>query len=172
MTRWAFYVIAVVLAIYLIVAAHTRAAESLSTPTDPTEPTDTVPPPASPDPRVAGLERRLAASQAARRRERHSFRHALGTVIHAPVYGNNWIERAFLCIHSYEGSWSDPSAPYFGGVQMDVSFQRSYAPWALAAFGTADHWPVSVQLATAIRAYTAGRGFYPWPRTARACGLL
>jgi hypothetical protein len=39
-------------------------------------------------------------------------------------------------------------------------------------YGTADHWPPAVQIAVAIRAYASGRGFYPWPNTARACGLL
>src|SRR5437762_10004329 len=32
---------------------------------------------------------------------------------------------AWLCIHRYEGSWTDPNAPYYGGLQMDVQFQRT-----------------------------------------------
>lgn len=104
-------------------------------------------------------------------RERQRFRRALQTVIRGATYGSS-LERAFLCIHSYEGSWTDPNAPFYGGVQMDLGFQRTYGGWALAAFGTADHWPVSVQLATAIRAKVSGRGFFPWPNTARYCGLL
>ena len=52
---------------------------------------------------------------------------------------------AWLCIHRHEGAWNDPNPPYYGGLQMDISFQR---------------------------AYRSGRGFYPWPNTARYCGLL
>ena len=92
---------------------------------------------------------------------------------HRPApWGGHWLERAFLCIHSHEGRWTDPNPPYFGGVQMDLGFQRAYGSWALRAFGTADHWPVSVQLAVAIQAWASGRGFHPWPNTARACGLI
>jgi hypothetical protein len=105
--------------------------------------------------------------QAARKYQR-----AVRIAIHHPVHGASWLERAFLCIHNFEGSWTDRGGPYYGGLQMDYSFQRSYAPWALRAFGTADNWPVSVQIATAIRAKVAGRGFYPWPNTARYCGLI
>jgi hypothetical protein len=90
----------------------------------------------------------------------------------APLWGGSWLEGAFGCIHSFEGRWTDPAAPYYGGLQMDVGFQRTYGDWALRAFGTADHWPISVQIATAIRAWASGRGFYPWPNTARYCGLI
>lgn len=86
-------------------------------------------------------------------------------------WGGHSLERAFQCIHSHEGAWSDPSAPYWGGLQMDQGFQRKYGAWALSAFGTADRWPVSVQIAVAIRAWASGRGFAPWPNTARYCGL-
>lgn len=88
------------------------------------------------------------------------------------AYGSTPLEGAFLCIHSHEGSWTDPNAPYYGGMQMDMSFQRSYGPEFLEAWGTADNWPVSVQLAVAMRAYLSGRGFYPWPNTARYCNLI
>src|SRR5438046_2404460 len=33
---------------------------------------------------------------------------------------------AWLCIHRFEGSWTDPSPPYYGGLQMDLQFQRRY----------------------------------------------
>lgn len=55
---------------------------------------------------------------------------------------------------------------------MDLIFQRTYGREFLRFFGTADKWPVSVQMAVAIRAYVSGRGFYPWPNTARYCGLI
>lgn len=86
--------------------------------------------------------------------------------------GSHGIERAFLCIHSHEGTWDDDDAPYWGGVQMDLDFMRTYGPEFFKAWGTADNWPRSVQLAVAMRAYLAGRGFHPWPNTARRCGLL
>ena len=79
---------------------------------------------------------------------------------------------AFMCIHKYEGSWTDGGAPYYGGLQMDITFQQVYGPEFLRAFGTADHWPPAVQVAVAMRAYLSGRGFWPWPNTARLCGLL
>jgi len=80
--------------------------------------------------------------------------------------------RAFMCIHRYEGSWTDGGAPYYGGLQMDYSFQRTYGREFLRAFGTADHWTPGMQIAVAIKAYLSGRGFSPWPETARRCGLL
>jgi len=85
--------------------------------------------------------------------------------------GPSSLERSFMCIHRFEGSWTDPDAPYYGGLQMDLEFQRTYGPEYLRAWGTADHWPVSVQIAVAIKAYLT-RGFNPWPNTARDCGLL
>jgi len=80
--------------------------------------------------------------------------------------------RAFACIHRYEGSWTDAGAPYYGGLQMDWTFMETYGADYLRAWGTADHWPPSVQLAVAIRAYLSGRGFTPWPTSARLCGLI
>lgn len=78
----------------------------------------------------------------------------------------------FMCIHRYEGAWNDPNAPYYGGLQMDWNFMSTYGGDYLREWGTADHWPPAIQLAVAIRAYLSGRGFYPWPNTARLCGLV
>ncbi len=84
---------------------------------------------------------------------------------------------AWMCIHSHEGSWTDSGAPYYGGLQMDYGFQSTYGSEYLARFGTADHWPVAVQIEVARRARDGyhgygARGYGPWPNTARACGLL
>ena len=79
---------------------------------------------------------------------------------------------AWLCIHRFEGSWTDPNPPYYGGLQMDVGFQRRYAPALFRTKGTADHWTPLEQMWAAERAHRAGRGFYPWPNTARYCGLI
>ncbi len=78
----------------------------------------------------------------------------------------------WLCIHHYEGSWTDPNAPYYGGLQMDWSFMSAYGGTLLHTKGTADHWTPLEQIWVAERAYESGRGFYPWPNTARWCGLI
>ena len=80
---------------------------------------------------------------------------------------------AFLCIHHYEGAWdANTGNGYYGGLQMDLGFQWSYGPDFERRWGTADRWPPWAQLEAAGRAYRAGRGFWPWPNTARFCGLL
>jgi hypothetical protein len=81
-------------------------------------------------------------------------------------------KQAWLCIHRFEGSWRDPDPPYFGGLQMDVQFQRTYGAGIFRLKGTADHWTPIEQMWAAERAHRSGRGFYPWPNTARYCGLI
>src|SRR3954454_3571256 len=83
------------------------------------------------------------------------------------------LREAFLCIHSYEGAWtSNTGNGYYGGLQMDWGFMRTYGADFVRRWGSADNWPVEAQLAAAARAHASGRGFTPWPNTARACGLL
>lgn len=79
---------------------------------------------------------------------------------------------AFACIHRYEGSWTDGGAPYYGGLQMDLGFQAHYGGYLLRTKGTADHWTPTEQMWVAARAVRSGRGFYPWPNSARICGLI
>jgi len=79
---------------------------------------------------------------------------------------------AWLCIHRYEAEWTDPNPPYYGGLQMDLGFQQTYGGALLRRKGTADHWTPLEQMWVAERAYASGRGFYPWPSTARSCGLI
>jgi hypothetical protein len=55
---------------------------------------------------------------------------------------------------------------------MDISFQRHYGARSAAAKGTANHWTPLEQMWVAEHAHRSGRGFYPWPNTARACGLI
>jgi len=76
------------------------------------------------------------------------------------------------CIHRYEGRWTDSGAPYYGGLQMDYGFMATYGRELLRRKGTADHWTPLEQMWVAERAYHSGRGFYPWPNTARYCGLI
>lgn len=85
-----------------------------------------------------------------------------------PPHYNQW-----LCIHSNEGAWdANTGNGFYGGLQMDWSFMRTYGPAYLRTKGTADNWTPLEQMWVAERAYSSGRGFGPWPNTARACGLL
>lgn len=84
-----------------------------------------------------------------------------------------WLVEALTCIHHFEAAWTaNTGNGYYGGLQMDLSFQAHYGAAYLAQYGTADRWPVWAQLEVAANAYQSGRGFWPWPNTARACGLL
>lgn len=80
---------------------------------------------------------------------------------------------AWLCIHSGEGSWNaNTGNGYFGGLQMDRQFQHTYGHYLYHHKGTANRWTPREQMLVAERAYRSGRYFNPWPRTARACGLI
>ena len=84
---------------------------------------------------------------------------------------------AWLCIHRHErhdrqGWRTNTGNGYYGGLQMDHTFMRTYGPHLLRRKGTADRWTPVEQMWVAEKAYRSGRGFHPWPRTARACGLL
>jgi hypothetical protein len=83
-----------------------------------------------------------------------------------PPHRSEW-----LCLHNHEAPWSDASAPYYGGLQMDREFQATYGRELLRRKGTADHWTPLEQMWVAEHAYET-RGFWPWPNTARSCGLL
>jgi hypothetical protein len=83
------------------------------------------------------------------------------------------LRRDFLCIHHYEGAWNSATGNgYYGGLQMNLTFMQRYGADFLRRYGTADRWPAWAQVQASVRAYEAGRGFWPWPRTAVACGLL
>lgn len=95
----------------------------------------------------------------------------------------------FTCIHGHEGAWDDPDPPYWGGIQMDMNFMTTYGYFKgplptgerlhaskpgsfVRLWGTADHWPVWAQFVAGHNALVAGRGYYPWPTTARYCGII
>lgn len=85
--------------------------------------------------------------------------------------------RQWLCIHRYERhprqGWATATGNgFFGGLQMNLGFQRTYGPELLRKKGTANKWTALEQIWVAERAYRSGRGFHPWPNTARSCGLL
>jgi hypothetical protein len=77
-----------------------------------------------------------------------------------------------LCIHRHEGGWTSYSAagPYYGGLQMDRSFESHYGRRFLARFGDARHWGPALQVAAAYRAVIAV-GYSPWPVSRMACGV-
>jgi len=78
------------------------------------------------------------------------------------------------CIHRGEGAWNDATGNgYYGGLQMDRNFERQYGADMLVRYqGDANLWTPRDQMIVAERAYESGRGFAPWPMTARACGLI
>jgi hypothetical protein len=84
---------------------------------------------------------------------------------------------AFYCIHNYEGPWdANTGNGYMGGLQMDLTFQRNYGSEFLRMYGTADQWPVGIQILVAARARDGyngipARGYQPWPNTRRICGV-
>jgi hypothetical protein len=89
-----------------------------------------------------------------------------------PPHRSQW-----LCIHRFERNpaqgWKTRTGNgYYGGLQMDLDFQRTYGPELLRRKGTAEAWSPVEQMWIAERAYGSGRGFHPWPNTARYCGLI
>ena len=84
------------------------------------------------------------------------------------------VRPGLMCIHSYEGAWNAYNpAGYYGGLQMDWSFMRTYGYDKLVKYGGRDarYWSINDQLAVAIRAIRT-RGYTPWSTTASMCGLL
>jgi hypothetical protein len=125
------------------------------------------------------MQRRTPSSGAAWRRYDYGFRirvlwgwrRRAGEVWRRML--NPPFRRAWECIHRGEGSWgSNTGNGYYGGLQMDLQFQRTYAPRFLLRKGTADRWTRLEQIWVAEHARRSGRGFYPWPNAARVCGLI
>jgi len=80
---------------------------------------------------------------------------------------------AWICIHNHEGAWNDSGDPYWGGLQMDQDFMYAYGSDMIRKYGGfANLWSPYDQMIVAERAHARGRGFYPWPNTARYCGLI
>jgi hypothetical protein len=118
-----------------------------------------------PAPRIAAVYDKVVLRKV-RARWRRFTRAARLHAQHVPHRG------AWLCIHRYEGSWSDDGPPYYGGLQMDWGFMAAYGRYLLRTKGPANHWTPLEQMWVAEHAYRSGRGFYPWPNTARYCGLI
>jgi len=84
----------------------------------------------------------------------------------------DFVAAGLRCIHELEGSWRAATGNgYFGGLQMDASFQRTYGAPLVQRYGSANRWPPEAQIAVGTVAYYSGRGFGPWPNTRRGCGL-
>jgi hypothetical protein len=66
---------------------------------------------------------------------------------------------------------SQPAGTYAGKWQMNRAFEVAYAPGFAQQLGRADRWPEWLQDLAAWRGWQA-RGWWPWPTTARRCGLL
>lgn len=83
-----------------------------------------------------------------------------------PPHFSQW-----LCIHGYEATWSDPNAPYYGGLQFSHdTWERNgghkYAPEANLATPLQQMWIAENAW------HESGGSFSQWPNTARYCGLL
>jgi hypothetical protein len=82
-------------------------------------------------------------------------------------------EREFRCIHRHEARWkANTGNGYYGGLQMDLTFQRQYGQRLLRTKGRAHRWTELEQIWVAERAHRQGRGFHPWPVAASRCGLI
>jgi hypothetical protein len=82
----------------------------------------------------------------------------------------------WLCVFRYErlpsqGWRTNTGNGYYGGLQMDVAFQRNYGRWLLRAKGRAHRWTPIEQIWVAERGRRV-QGWYAWPNSARACGLI
>ena len=96
----------------------------------------------------------------------------VGSTARARTTNIKTITRGLVCIHRLEGSWTaNTGNGYYGGLQMDRSFQIHYGKEFYYSLGTADRWPWYIQLAVGVKGYL-DRGWYPWPITARRCGLF
>lgn len=92
---------------------------------------------------------------------------------HDALHFFRWLANAD-CVYQYERGahgWETRTGNgYYGGMQADMDFQRTYAPGYLSRWGTADRWPWWAQLHMAYNGWVA-RGWNPWPNTSRLCGL-
>lgn len=86
-------------------------------------------------------------------------------------------KQEWQCIQQHEtappfpGWRTDSGNGYYGGLQLDERFMRTYAGWLFHTKGTADHWTPVEQMWAAERALPT-RGWHPWPRTAHDCKLI
>jgi hypothetical protein len=86
-----------------------------------------------------------------------------------PPHYNEW-----LCLHRWErgaDGWATATGNgYYGGLQMDIDFQRTHGGNLLRTKGTANNWTMLEQMWAAEDAWNT-RGFGPWPNTRKLCGI-
>jgi Transglycosylase-like domain len=80
-----------------------------------------------------------------------------------------WWLRSALCVHSHEGSWRDPGAPFYGGMQFLLSTWYANGGGRYARY---PHWATPGQQLQIAYNLWRRAGWNPWPNTARMCGLL
>jgi hypothetical protein len=114
--------------------------------------------------------------KAGTKKSRHSLKRSGKYLVR---YGNNHIRQAttrnrpphyygWLCIHSREGAWNDPNAPYYGGLQMSYNWMNAVPG------GDAGKLPAMQQMWIAERV-SAQHGFSyswmkgQWPNTYPPC---
>ena len=84
--------------------------------------------------------------------------------------------RTWLCVfrherHPLQGWRTQTGNGYYGGLQMDIAFQRNYGRWLLRRKGRAHRWTPIEQIWVAERGRRV-QGWYAWPVSARRCGLI
>jgi hypothetical protein len=84
--------------------------------------------------------------------------------------------KQWLCVFSHErdprqGWRTQTGNGFYGGLQMDMTFQRSYGGWLLKRKGRAHRWTPTEQVWVAERGRRV-QGWYAWPNSARRCGLI
>jgi len=142
---------------------------------------------------IHGKQRRLVCRKARQSLRFHTTRYEKVSQVLYELRLETGNEEHWNCIHSFErgaGGWRTSTGNgYYGGLQMDLDFQRAHGLDLFIKKGTADNWTPREQMAVAERAkggirtsinergqvYTwqdRPRGYNPWPNTARMCGLL
>lgn len=110
-------------------------------------------------------ERRVNALRAHNRRLQREL------AASGPSWG--WLAAAD-CIYREErgadGWETNTGNGYYGGLQADRSFQRTYGGTYYSRWGTANNWPWWAQLHMGFNGWAA-RGWQPWPNTSKECGL-
>jgi hypothetical protein len=151
----------------LPVVAAGVGSGGIEPPTTTTDPVTTTAPPA--DPPNPELTQARREARFWRRRARRNWGYTV-RLRYALRQSFDPVRGVLLCIHAGEGAWSaDTGNGYFGGLQMDRSFQWTYGRPLVQRFGFAHRWPAAAQVAVGEIAYYAGRGVAPWPNTSRGC---
>lgn len=96
--------------------------------------------------------------------------------IHSGIKGGRWSPKleylgGGIIVGQGEAPWHYDGGTYDNGLQMDSGFQSDYGARLLRSVGPGYKWSPWQQMWVAEKAYRT-RGFYPWPNTARACGLI